>query len=1002
MAVINTNYKALFGQAALKGTERSLQTAMQQLSTGKRINSAKDDAAGMAISTRMTQQIRALNQSVRNAGDAVSLIQTVEGATNAITDMLQRMRELAIQAINDTNANDQRSYLDLEFQQLKKEIVRISDMTEWNGFPVLNGSAGERVGEKPVYKITSDAQFTSGLTYASGTASLMSGSTTASGSVTTSGSWAAAGNLAVVMSGATLGSASFTLLDGTSFDITSAASVGGTGVLTISKNTLSTMGYNFLSGDVTISRLNASAVAAAYSNETILQTVSRTFFALDQLQANDLFINGTVINATAAADDTVSYSNNTGSAIAKAAVINDQTAATGVSAVVNPAIMTGTAMTAGDAVTGTVTINGIVTARITTVEDNTRASRSAVVEAINAASSLTGVVAIDTGYDNQGIRLAAVDGRNIEVSFNTAEMASTFAARTGLKEGIQSGTISLESSVEGNIVLTTSTTGTIENSGFTHNLVFDNSVSPDYLKGDYSDNISRYTTGSRTLVSASTDVKPLTISDLMLNGVAIRASLDEDDEVSLDSGTSDRASSAIAISNAINAHYSSTGVRAEAAEAVTTGTSTTTTLAGSKTLFVNGVGIAVTFTAGETASVRRDNILDAINAQTPNTGVYARDTGSGGITLATRDGRNLSVWFNSSQNGDTVTAAEFGLAEAAGVVSGAGLTGSSAPTNTIYGSVTLIASKQFTVEPGFDGFNTDSNFIALGFEQGTFGGEVTSAEGKMTPPRTGRLAFQVGASEGQLITIDLADFGKGGPITSSITGDVDDPGTVTSVGSQTTTTMVSGSQTLYINGIEVSINFNNQGPTETASQAAATRRALVIDAINDLKVEHNVQASDNGTGITLTNLNGSNISVWFDSDLASAASEFGLGGADGVSGASGVTASYQGAKILYPDTNNIRSGAHATDVLSKLDKVMDRVNANRANMGAVMNRLQYAMDNLSNVSMNSSASRSQIEDADYAAASTELAKTQIMQQAATSVLAQANMSQQTVLKLLGG
>jgi len=81
---------------------------------------------------------------------------------------------------------------------------------------------------------------------------------------------------------------------------------------------------------------------------------------------------------------------------------------------------------------------------------------------------------------------------------------------------------------------------------------------------------------------------------------------------------------------------------------------------------------------------------------------------------------------------------------------------------------------------------------------------------------------------------------------------------------------------------------------------------------------------------------------------------------------------------------------------------MDKVNANRANMGAVMNRLQYAMDNLRNVSMNSAASRSQIEDADYAAASTELAKSQIMQQAATSVLAQANMSQQTVLKLLGG
>jgi flagellin len=626
-----------------------------------------------------------------------------------------------------------------------------------------------------------------------------------------------------------------------------------------------------------------------------------------------------------------------------------------------------------------------------------------VVEAINAASSLTGVVAIDTGYDNQGIRLEAVDGRNIEVSFNTAETASVFASRTGLKEGIQSGSYSLESSVEGNIILTTSTTGDITRSGFTHNLVFDASVSPDYVKGDYSDNISRYVTGTRSLVTDPSDVKPLTISDLVLNGVAIRASLDGDDKVSLESGTSDRSSSAIAIAAAINAHYSSTGVRSVAAEAVTTGTDTTAALSGSKTLYGNGVGISIDFSTsvGDKAQ-RRNDILNAINAQTPNTGVYARDTGSGGITLATRDGRNLSVWFNDSQGGDNVTAAEFGLLGESGVVGGTALTASSAPTKTIYCSVTLMSSKKFTVEPGFDGFNADSNFTALGFKQGTYGGEVSSSEGKMTPPRTGRLAFQVGASAGQLITIDLADFGKGGPITSAITGDVNNLGTVTAIGNRTTTTMLSGQQSLFINGVEVIVNFNNQGPEESASQAAFVRRDILVRAINALKTEHNVKATDNGTGITLTNLNGSNISVWYDSDKVSAASEFGLGGADGVTGTPGAIASFQGAKILYPETNNIRSAEHATNVLSKLDKVMDRVNANRANMGAVMNRLQYAIDNLSNVSMNSSASRSQIEDADYAAASTELAKTQIMQQAATSVLAQANMSQQTVLKLLGG
>ena len=155
MAVINTNTKALFSQNALKLSGNSMSKAMEQLSTGKRINTAGDDAAGLAISTRMTTQIRALNQAVRNAGDAISMIQTAEGATNEITNMMQRMRELAIQAINDTNSNEDRSYLDLEFQQLKQEIVRVAEMTEWNGFNVLDGTAGERVGEMPVYKATS-------------------------------------------------------------------------------------------------------------------------------------------------------------------------------------------------------------------------------------------------------------------------------------------------------------------------------------------------------------------------------------------------------------------------------------------------------------------------------------------------------------------------------------------------------------------------------------------------------------------------------------------------------------------------------------------------------------------------------------------------------------------------------------------------------------------------------------------------------------------------------
>jgi len=146
MTVINTNVKALYTQSALKQAERASETAMQQLSTGKRINSSKDDAAGLAIAARMTQNIKGMNQSIRNAGDAISLIQVAEGATNEITAMLQRMSELAVQSSNSTYSTEQRGYLDQEFQQLKQEIVRISETHEWNGFPILNGKAGTPVG----------------------------------------------------------------------------------------------------------------------------------------------------------------------------------------------------------------------------------------------------------------------------------------------------------------------------------------------------------------------------------------------------------------------------------------------------------------------------------------------------------------------------------------------------------------------------------------------------------------------------------------------------------------------------------------------------------------------------------------------------------------------------------------------------------------------------------------------------------------------------------------
>ena len=138
MTVINTNIKALYTQSALKVSERDGAVAMQQLATGKRINSSKDDAAGLAIAARMTQSIQGLGQSIRNAGDAISMIQTAEGATQEITVILLRCSELAMQAANDTYSDVQRGYLNNEFEQLKEEINRIAITHEWNGFPILS------------------------------------------------------------------------------------------------------------------------------------------------------------------------------------------------------------------------------------------------------------------------------------------------------------------------------------------------------------------------------------------------------------------------------------------------------------------------------------------------------------------------------------------------------------------------------------------------------------------------------------------------------------------------------------------------------------------------------------------------------------------------------------------------------------------------------------------------------------------------------------------------
>jgi flagellin len=644
MTVINTNIKSLYTQAALKLSERDGKVAMQQLATGKRINSAKDDAAGLAISARMTQQIKGLNQASRNAGDAISFVQTVDGATAEVTNMLQRMSELAVQASNATYSDEQRGFLDLEFQQLKQEIVRISNTHEWNGFKIMNGTAGDPIGPAPV---------------------------------------------------------------------------------TVTSPTRS-------------------------------------------LAATEMNINGTPIRAPLDSDDpfsdtTAGSSVRTQSAIAIAAAINASQGTTGVRAIPTGPVTSGNVTTIGDeSDTQHLYLNGIAVpidmgTGLTGSADSPDARRAKVIAAVNNTIATHGVTASDSGAG--GISLTTKDGRNLSAWFDSTDNKLS-AASFGLgTTSVAKGTVTVGSVSAGAVDITFNTKPVLgETISVTANR---NSVAYVVSTGDMTSGVVDYAKLMPNLVSALGNNPDF-------SGVAPKT---------------------------------------------VTATHGTTTIGAVTT-------VKLTLTGGT-----------GVTDLSPDMKVYP--PGASGVT---------------------------GIEGAKATSTGA---------STIYGTVTLRSESKPII-------------VNLSTPSGKSGGAVTLGNtdqaGNKVQQTSGRMSFQVGPAANQLITFDLQDFGKNGSITGEITADVD--------------------------SAEPSVN--------------------------------------------------------------------------------------------------IKSVAAANAVIDKVARAMDNVNSQRSTMGAIMNRLEHVIDNLNTVSMNAEASRSQIEDADYAKASTELARTQIMQQAATAVLAQANTSQQTVLKLLQG
>ena len=786
---------------------------------------------------------------------------------------------------------------------------------------------------------------------------------------------------------------------------------------------------------------------------------------------------------------------------------------TGVFAKVNENVFTGKAQSGTSAVSGVVYINGYASADIASVLNNPQATRAAVTRAINLISDKTGVKAIDTGSESKGISLVAADGRNIEVRFDTKANAEEFGNRIGMREGVQSSTISLESKIQAPIVLTSSSTGDISRAGLEAGNYSKNesvlntqaratvqpaisqvnsvNITPSataltpgavtlgetvsvVVNGiaftsdatkittqDVRDSLISKINANKTLgvfatagkevgevlltavnpgtsftmttaksIGATVNVaskevvpngapqtKNLGMDDLVINGVKIRPSVAADDKYSNTVATSsDPSASALALAAAINASTSQTGVRAEANPVISQGSNTVTgvPLSNSYSLWVNGTEVPVDFTQGEPGTARRQKVVDALNIHAGQTGVKAVDNGTG-VTLTT-DGRNLSVWFDSSIK--DLSAASFGLDKGGAVaqVSKIKLAGGASVTpsqSVVINGVTVTGAPTASA-------NVVNSALALR--------DAINAKTELK-----NVVASIDPNDTAAVLITSAVAGSG----FDIRGAAVDAGSTQTLTISTVTANDSGKTDVTAVDLSASYSTNVLGGANAAANVKTQYGSVKL--ISDAPMLPAMPGPD-GRPPSLLGVNGTPILITSGADGFGPQSNFSaLGFQEGTFGGrasedmdppkvgrlafqvgasanqivtidladfgqnGAITGQITGDVDLPEEQRKVRinTSQGATAVLNLLDAAMDKVNATRATMGAVMNRLDHVVSNLTNVSMNMSTSRSQIEDADYAASSTELAKTQIMQQAATAVLAQANTSQQSVLKLLG-
>ena len=927
MTVINTNTASINAQFNLNKVNKEMEKAMEQLSSGKRINSAADDAAGLSIATRMESQVRGLQQAISNAADGQNLAATAEGAMDEITNMLQRMRELALQASNDTMNSQDRENLDQEMGLLKQEIDRIVDTTAYNNIKLLDGSnsstlqIGQNKGEELTFTIadmstTSLGSSTSSIAVNASTSAVGQGveasenvvnltfngndsygfkilfDATAAKEITIAPTAMVAGDAATIakaindqiaadadVKGTAVAKASgttvtLTSLDGSSIkvhDFTSAAA----GTLTVNPVTDSSAASKTLE-DVTES-------AALTNSGGTAATASTASLMVEHAKAYSFKINGTEVQV--GTGDT------------------DQAAGNAIAAKIKSAIEATSS--------GTATVTATINAGKYTFD---MADDSGARIDMTAFQKLTTTAVPNGAITFQNVKGAA-SGATITVAHGGAPTS----------DGTSSGTL---------LVLEDTKTAKLgfSNSDLSYGLELGGaSYTIDGKTKDFQDELTRV---AQEITSANTGVTAANVNGILeisnASGANVALFDSTGDTISALGITAVDAGAAYFLADAGTGDISgvagvatlddgSTGQSTDGVPAVASQMFLKFNADDRYTFTIDGDGVgAGAVTAEIVADLNGGNLsglVNSINAQSTTTSITAAEQ-DGQIVLTKADGTTFSVTGFSSEGTGSITAVNAGG----------------------QGSSTLL-------------------------ENAGDGDEFLAAESQKATATTMQLTFS---------TADKFSF--------KIT-DGDSTATVRA----TSTTMADGS------GVSnIAVDHDN----EVAEIEAEIGRALQAANMDHISV-----SSTNGV-LTLTNALGSKLEI---ADFKS----------DGTGTITATPGSKQGVGKILDDTaasgsmNTVSSVSATTSTVAKsaidtIDRALENINQARAGLGAISNRLDHTIANLGNVIINTEASQSRIEDADFAKVTGELTKSQIMSQAATAMLAQANASKQGVLSLLQG